>query len=56
MTSELLIAIIAQSIVIIFSAGLLWMKTSDIADRVKRIESWINGTNNSEGLKLTHRK
>lgn len=52
MSSELIVAIVIQSSVIVFSAGMLWMKTSDVAARVKRIESWINGSGNEQGRKL----
>lgn len=52
MSGELVLAIGIQCGVAIFSAGLLWMKTSDISERVKRIEEWINGTRNEGGQNL----
>ena len=50
--SEWVIATALQVLVIIFAAGRLSMKVDDIGARVKRIESWINGTRNEDGNRL----
>ena len=52
MSNELIALLAIQFTLIIFGAGGLWIKVADIAERVKRIEAWINGTRNEQGRDL----